>query len=281
MAYKRMQRFRLALPALLLNLLAYAAVPAAKAESPERPCAAGQVGFSGPRPANGRAAGARSQLRRSPANPQTADDRRQSQPTAHFARQPAESDRVLPINLATALCLSNARPLVIAFAQASVEEAAAQLQHSKVLWLPDFNFGAGYTQHDGTDQSTDGTMITDDKSALGTGGGATFNFGITDAIFRPLADRQVLAARQADLQTVQNDVLLTVASSYFDVQQARGSLAGAMDAIAKANMLCRKTRTLAEDLVAPIEVDRARALLFDLEQQAAVARANWRIATLA
>jgi hypothetical protein len=46
---------------------------------------------------------------------------------------PAATDRPLPINLATALCLSNARPLVIAFAQNSVELAAAQLQHAKVM----------------------------------------------------------------------------------------------------------------------------------------------------
>ena len=38
--------------------------------------------------------------------------------------QPAATDRPLPINLATALYLSNARPLVIAFAQNSVELAA-------------------------------------------------------------------------------------------------------------------------------------------------------------
>ena len=42
--------------------------------------------------------------------------------------QPTHSDQVLPINLATALYLSNGRPLAIASAQASVELAAAQLQ---------------------------------------------------------------------------------------------------------------------------------------------------------
>ena len=65
------------------------------------------------------------------------------------------------INLATALYLSNARPLVIASAEASVEEAAAQFQNARVLWLPDLNAGTGYFRHDGTDQSTDGTIILD------------------------------------------------------------------------------------------------------------------------
>ena len=200
-----------------------------------------------------------------------------SQPPSIQPAQPAESDQTLPINLATALYLSNARPLVIAFAQASVEEAAARLQNAKVLWLPDLNVGTNYYRHDGTDQATDGTMIRDDKHAFAAGGGATLNFGVTDAIFRPLADRQELAARQSDLQTARNDALLAVALAYFDVQQARGTLAGEMDAVAKAEVLVRKTTGLAKGLVAEVEVDRAQALLFDLQQQVAESRANWRI----
>src|SRR5689334_18128644 len=54
---------------------------------------------------------------------------------------PNSADRVLPINLPTALCLSQARPLVIALAQTSVEKAAAQLQGARALWLPDINVG--------------------------------------------------------------------------------------------------------------------------------------------
>ena len=120
-------------------------------------------------------------------------------------------------------------------------------------------------------------MILDDKSALAAGGGATLNFAVTDAIFRPLADRQELAARESDLQTARNDALLAVALAYFDVQQARGTLAGTLDAVAKAEVLVRKTAGLAKGLVAEIEVDRARALLFDLQQQVAASRADWRI----
>ena len=201
------------------------------------------------------------------------------QPPPIQPAEPAESDQTLPINLATALYLSNARPLVIAFAQASVEEAAARLQGAQVLWLPNLNVGTDYYRHEGTDQSTDGTIILDDKMSFAAGGGATLNFGITDAIFRPLADRQELAARQADLQTARNDALLAVALAYFDVQQARGTLAGTLDAVAKANVLVQKTAGLARGLVPEIEVDRARALLFDLQQQAAASRANWRIAS--
>ena len=46
---------------------------------------------------------------------------------------PTATDQPLPINLATALCLSNARPLIIAFAQNSVEAAAARLNRQGPL----------------------------------------------------------------------------------------------------------------------------------------------------
>jgi len=202
-----------------------------------------------------------------------------SQPPAIPQAQPAATDAALPINLATALYLSNARPLVIASARASVEEAAAQLQRADVLWLPNLNFGVDYCRHDGLDQSTNGAMLYDRKYSFAAGGGATLDFGVTDAIFLPLANRQELAAREADLQTVRNDALLSVALAYFDVQQARGSLAGTEDAVVKAKLLVEKTTSLSKGLVAEIEIDRARAELYDLEQQVATARANWRIAS--
>ena len=143
------------------------------------------------------------------------------QPPSIPPAEPTESDQALPINLATALYLSNARPLVIAFAQTRVEEAAALLQNARVLWLPNLNVGADYYRHDGTDQSTDGTIIVDDKTAVAAGGGATLSFAVTDAIFCPLAARQELAASESDLQTARNDALLDVALAYFDVQQTR------------------------------------------------------------
>jgi outer membrane protein TolC len=201
------------------------------------------------------------------------------QPPAIQSVMPAATDTPLPINLATALYLSNARSLVISYAQTSVEEAAARLRGSQALWLPNLNVGSDFYRHDGLDQATDGTMIRDHKYNMSAGGGATLDLGVTDAIFRPLADRQELCARQFDVQTAQNDALLQVALAYFDVQQSRGVLAGTADAAEKAKVLVNKTTSLARGLVPEIEVDRARAELFDLEQQQAAARANWRIAS--
>jgi outer membrane protein TolC len=204
-----------------------------------------------------------------------------TRPPAIDTAQPRPSDQVLPINLPSALCLSNARPLVIAFAQNSVEQAAAQLQRAKVMWLPNFNTGIDYYHHEGADQSTNGGIITDTKSYFAAGAGATFDFGVSDAIFRPLAARQELTAREYDVQTARNDALAAVATAYFDVQEARGRLAGNLDAVAKAGDLEKQIRGLAGaggpagGLAPQIEIDRVRALLYDLQQEAAASRAAW------
>ena len=79
-------------------------------------------------------------------------------------------DLRFPINLATALRLSDARPLIVAAAQASVWVAEAQLTRAKVLWVPTLNIGFDYIRHDG--------------------GGPDFNKGIMTAPERELLLRR-------------------------------------------------------------------------------------------
>jgi outer membrane protein TolC len=63
--------------------------------------------------------------------------------------------------------------------------------------------------------------------------------------------------------------------AYFDVQQARGNLAGTLDSVAKARDLARRVGALGRGLAPRIEVERVNTLLADLEQQEASARQNW------
>jgi outer membrane protein TolC len=211
-----------------------------------------------------------------PAIPELA---RNPQGAALAPAEPAPGDHPLPINLATALYLSNARPLVIAFAQNSEEQAEALLQRANAMWLPNLNTGIQYYHHEGSDQSSNGVMIVDTKSYFAAGAGATFNFGLSDAIFLPLAARQEVAARQFDVQAARNDALASVATAYFDVQEARGRLAGNLDAVAKAEELTKQVKGLSQGpaggIVPQIEIDRVLALLYDLNQEAAASRAAW------
>jgi outer membrane protein TolC len=191
--------------------------------------------------------------------------------------QPEEADRALPINLATALRLADARPLVIEAARAAVQTEYGLYQQARVLWLPTVSLGVDYQRQDGGQQDAlNGQLILGQRNQFLAGGGAQAVFALTDAIYSPLAERQILRARNLDVQTAKNDALLSVALAYFDVQQSRGILAGTLDAAARARDLERRVTSLGRGLAPAIEVERVRATREDLEQQAASARQDWR-----
>jgi outer membrane protein TolC len=191
--------------------------------------------------------------------------------------QPAETDRPLAINLATALRLADARPLIIEAARAAIETEYGLYEQARVLWLPTVNLGADYQRHDGGQQNVvNGQLILGARNQFIAGGGAQMVFALTDAIYAPLAERQLLRARNLEVQTAKNDALLSVALAYFDVQQARGYLAGTLDSVARARELARRVGSLGRGLAPQIEVERVNTLLADLEQQAASARQDWR-----
>jgi outer membrane protein TolC len=193
--------------------------------------------------------------------------------------QVEEGDRPLPINLATALRLADARPLVIAAAQASLRTAEGQYDQAKVLWLPDVYVGASYYRHDGGTQGNSGLPFINTKEQFMGGAGAAAVISGADAIFAPLAMRQVVRSRTSDVQTARNDALEAVAEAYFNVQQARGQLAGARDTTEKARKLARTIAALGKALTPPIEADRARAEMEEAEQSEALALEQWRIAS--
>jgi outer membrane protein TolC len=186
-------------------------------------------------------------------------------------------DVPLAINLPTAMRLADARPLLIAAAQASLQLALAQWQHSRVLWIPNFNVGGAYLGHAGGAAGTAGTEFINGRNQLMLGGGIAAIYEITDAVFSPLVQRQIVRARQADVQTARNDALLNVAEAYFNVQQQRGRLAGMLDAQAKSRTLVDEIRRLAPELTSPIEVNRAQTELADLEREVALRYQEWRV----
>jgi outer membrane protein TolC len=192
---------------------------------------------------------------------------------------PEPGDRALPINLPTALELAHVRPLDIALAALRERIAVADLDRARALWLPTIYVGGDYFRHDGRLQDVAGNVFDTSKGALMAGAGPSMIFAVSDAIFAPLAARQVVRARQAEVQAASNDSLLAVAEAYFNVQQARGDLAGATDAARQAEELLRRTEGLAESVAAPIETLRARTELAHRRQALDLARERWRLAS--
>jgi outer membrane protein TolC len=183
----------------------------------------------------------------------------------------------LPINLATALRLANVRALDITIAQQQLGIAVARFDQAKVLWLPNLDMGMDYEHHEGPLQSSDGTITTSTRSSLFAGGGPVAVFGLTDAIFEPLAARQVARAQDANIQTATNDTLTAVAVAYFDAQEARADLAGVQLANLLVAALVRKTESLAPEIVPEVELARVRALQANLLQVEEIARQQWRV----
>lgn len=192
---------------------------------------------------------------------------------------PHPDDRPYPINLPTALQLSSARDLDVALASERIRIAAAQLDRAKVLWLPTVYLGGDYFRHDGQLQDVAGNVFGANKSTLMAGAGPSMVFAVTEAIFEPLAARQVVRAREAGFQAVMNDSLLAVAEAYFNVQQARGELAGAGDALAKAAKVADTAKNLKEDLIPAVEVTRAQTEVRHRRQLVYSARERWRVAS--
>lgn len=190
----------------------------------------------------------------------------------------APCERPLPINLPTALQLAGTRPIDVAVAAQRIQQAAAQLERANVLWLPTVFVGTDYFRHDGQIQDVQGNVFGTSKSQFMVGVGPYMVFALADALFAPLAARQVVQAREAGLQAARNDSFLAVAEAYFNVQQARGELAGAEDAERRAAEVARRAETLAQGLAPPLEVARARAELARRRQVVHLARERWRTA---
>ena len=100
---------------------------------------------------------------------------------------------------------------------------------------------------------------------------------LTDAFFEPLIARRVLDSRQWDIQAAKNDALLLTADTYFRVHQYRGKYAGALYCVERGRDLVEQIASLSDELVSRVEVERARNMLADLEQQATSARQAWRV----
>jgi outer membrane protein TolC len=206
-----------------------------------------------------------------PSNPLAVDMRLKAPPVD-------PEDKRFPINLATALRLADARPLIIAHAQASAWVAEAELTRAKVLWVPSVTMAADYIRHDGGGPDFNKGILTKPSLNYFYAGPSLFQYiNLTDAIFQPLAARQVLNARHWDIQRAKNDALLRTADAYFLVHQYRGNYAGALYCVDRGKLLVNRITELGRELVPNVEIDRVKTLLADLEQRAATARQDWRV----
>jgi outer membrane protein TolC len=192
---------------------------------------------------------------------------------------PSVRGNAYPIDLPTALKLVNAQALDIAIASQRIQQASARHEQAKYAWLPTITVGADYMRHDGKIQDVGGLVFETGKGSLYAGAGINAVITPADAIFAPLAAKQVVRARVADLDTAANNSTLAVAEAYFNLQQARGEMVGAQIAAHHAEELSRRAEKLAKGLVPPVEAIRARTEWARRKQVVHTYQERWRIAS--
>jgi outer membrane protein TolC len=131
----------------------------------------------------------------------------------------------MALSLPVALRLVQTTNLDIAQAREFLNQAQAALERANLAVIPNFNLGNTYVAHNGNIQRTEGNIEKVNRVSDFVGGGPSLSVGVSDAIFLPLAARQVVAASEAGLQRVNNDTLLAVADAYLAVMRARRRLA--------------------------------------------------------
>ena len=147
------------------------------------------------------------------------------------------------------------------------------------MWLPNIGVGADYYRHDGRIQDIAGRVFTTSRQSLLVGAGPTAIFPTAEALYAPLAARQVVRARAADLQATRNDTTLAVAEANFNVQQARGEVAGSLESLRRAEELVKVTAKVVPDLAPAVEVNRAKAELARRRQAVESAYERWQVAS--
>jgi outer membrane protein TolC len=153
------------------------------------------------------------------------------------AAQPGGPASVETIDLGVALRLAGVENPTINLAQERVRESLALLLGARSLLLPSMNVGGNYHNHSGLLQPSFGVIRAVNSQSLFFGFGARTLAAesvafpgirlfahLGDAIYEPLAARQVVASRRSEAQAVQNDILLRVATAYVALVGAEARL---------------------------------------------------------
>ena len=175
-----------------------------------------------------------------------------------------DSNWLEPIDWLTVLRLSGEQNLDIRIARERVAIALADLQQSQTLLLPSLYYGPNWIRHDGQAQLIDGVVKPISKSSLfigstasaGSGvsgpvpaggpaqvGGLTSIIRFSDAIYEPMANRQLVQARQAGVFAAEQNALLASSELYLDLQAAAGKLAIAREAASLSANLVKVTKS--------------------------------------
>lgn len=147
-------------------------------------------------------------------------------------------EQVHPITLGAALALAGVQNPAIGLADQEVRISRARQLQARLLLIPNVNVGSSYHYHSGPVQSSFGAIRKVTLNALYYGFGANtvaaetikipglfLSTHLGEAIYEPLAARQVVANRRYRFAATRNQVLLDVSQRYLALLGAEGRLA--------------------------------------------------------
>ena len=168
-------------------------------------------------------------------------------------------DDSIAVDLSTALSMVGGQHPAVGFARWRVQEAYAEIDAAKSLWLPSIRAGFSYHRHDGNLQASDGSIIDPNRSSLqaglGAGGvgagttqrpGVVANFRTADAIFQPKIANKTSWAREHAANAAVNDQLASVASGYIRLLQATQNVRIVQESSERTAALAQLTKDFAE-----------------------------------
>jgi len=172
--------------------------------------------------------------------------------------QPSAAAAV-PINLPTALAMIGGQHPIVGFAQWRVQEAYAQLDRAKVMWLPSIQGGFNYRRRDGNYQAVDGEIVDVNLNSMnyGLGAGAVAagsptrpgivaEFHLADALFLPKAAEKTAWARGHAAAATLNQQMLHGAVAYIDLLEAHQDYEIISEAVNRTEDLATLTENFAE-----------------------------------
>ncbi len=171
----------------------------------------------------------------------------------------ADQASTVPMNLPTALAMIGGQHPVVGFARWRVQEAYAQLDRAKVMWLPSIQSGFNYRRRDGNYQDVQGAIVDVNLNsfnyglgagAVGAGSpsrpGVVAQFHLADAIFLPKTAEMTAWARGHAAAATLNQQLLNSGIAYIDLLEAYQDQEIIAEAVKRTSDLASLTEDFAE-----------------------------------
>src|SRR5262245_18587435 len=162
--------------------------------------------------------------------------------------------RSMPLDLPTALGMTQGQNPRVAFAQAQIAQSLAAHDAARAMWLPSIRAGMNYNKHENRLQDIEGVNRQVSRGAAFGGLGAFAvgaaspaipgvyaMFHTTDAIFQKQITGYALEAREFQATAVTNDQLLETALAYLSLLEAAQRKAIATETLVHGQELVKLT----------------------------------------